>query len=497
MRLATTANIALHGLQTIDGVAADVGDRVLVKNQADASENGIYTASEGQWFRAADARTARTMQKGTTVTVQEGSANANKIFKFETLSPVIGDDALSVINVTPIFTADADASAFAFVIDEDDMASNSATKVPTQQSVKAYVDGKIIDEDNMASNSATKAPSQQSVKAYVDVEDRTRSGRTTYSGYTPVYDLATDTMSVQQYIDIGDQTIPSGADNQLDAIRIVGTVRNGDSFETLGGRGIAFVLDSYNCDAYNVIASVTLHSGAKGVKSLYGRAVMNSTDAYVSGDYGGVGVDAGVTLGAGNTSQSAFAIQLDISGAGTSVTEQMIHMDTDDGSRTVDYGIFAAAGLGLDGAFARAFNSGTGSFLMWQAPDAGGAGVHYTLFEVDDNAVIYQRNTSNRQLFRVNNGSLQLGNTTDAERKIEYFNSSGSFSAQAIGTGDYFRIGKEGGTDALRLKSSVSVLADTAMSILAQNNGGTGVKAVTLGAADSGGAGYRVLRVVN
>ncbi|TIT67787.1 MAG: hypothetical protein E5W90_07930, partial [Mesorhizobium sp.] len=84
VRLATTVNIALYGLQTIDGVATEVGDRVLVKNQADASENGIYTASEGQWFRAADARTARTMQKGTTVHVAEGSANGGKTFVFNT-----------------------------------------------------------------------------------------------------------------------------------------------------------------------------------------------------------------------------------------------------------------------------------------------------------------------------------------------------------------------------------------------------------------------------
>jgi hypothetical protein len=36
--------------------------------------------------------------------------------------------------------ADTSTSGFGFVVDEDDMASNSATKVPTQQSVKAYVD---------------------------------------------------------------------------------------------------------------------------------------------------------------------------------------------------------------------------------------------------------------------------------------------------------------------------------------------------------------------
>lgn len=56
----------------------------------------------------------------------------------------------------------------ATVLDEDDLVSDSATAVPTQQSVKAYVDNLIVDEDDMASNSASLLPTQQSVKAYVD-----------------------------------------------------------------------------------------------------------------------------------------------------------------------------------------------------------------------------------------------------------------------------------------------------------------------------------------
>jgi hypothetical protein len=39
-------------------------------------------------------------------------------------------------------TADTATTGYGFVVDEDNMASNSATKVPTQQSVKAYVDAK-------------------------------------------------------------------------------------------------------------------------------------------------------------------------------------------------------------------------------------------------------------------------------------------------------------------------------------------------------------------
>ncbi|MER9226854.1 hypothetical protein NKI39_14660 [Mesorhizobium sp. M0664] len=47
MRLAITGNIVLHDLQTIDGMAAEVDDRILVKDRGDLTQSGIYTPSEG------------------------------------------------------------------------------------------------------------------------------------------------------------------------------------------------------------------------------------------------------------------------------------------------------------------------------------------------------------------------------------------------------------------------------------------------------------------
>lgn len=49
-------------------------------------------------------------------------------------------------NANLIETTDADASTWAFVIDEDSFATDSATRVPTQQSVKAYVDAVAASE---------------------------------------------------------------------------------------------------------------------------------------------------------------------------------------------------------------------------------------------------------------------------------------------------------------------------------------------------------------
>lgn len=53
--VATTANITLSGLQAIDGYTTVANDRVLVKNQTTASQNGIYVAASGSWTRAGDA----------------------------------------------------------------------------------------------------------------------------------------------------------------------------------------------------------------------------------------------------------------------------------------------------------------------------------------------------------------------------------------------------------------------------------------------------------
>ena len=126
----------------------------------------------------------------------------------DALSELSGDsDDITEGSTNLFFTnARADARISNAIKDEDNMASNSATHVASQQSVKAYVDSQVaskdalselsgdtddvtegssnlyftnaradaritnalLDEDDMSSNSATKVPSQQSVKAYVD-----------------------------------------------------------------------------------------------------------------------------------------------------------------------------------------------------------------------------------------------------------------------------------------------------------------------------------------
>lgn len=75
-RAATTGNITLSGTQTIDGVALVANNRVLVKDQSTASQNGIYVVSAGSWSRAADANTWDELIKAFTF-IEEGTDGAN------------------------------------------------------------------------------------------------------------------------------------------------------------------------------------------------------------------------------------------------------------------------------------------------------------------------------------------------------------------------------------------------------------------------------------
>jgi hypothetical protein len=88
-RAATTAAIALSGLQTIDGIALAAGDRVLVKDQTDTTQNGVYVAATTSWRRGQDFDGARDVAEGTIIRVNEGSTWAGFFFALTTSGTVV------------------------------------------------------------------------------------------------------------------------------------------------------------------------------------------------------------------------------------------------------------------------------------------------------------------------------------------------------------------------------------------------------------------------
>src|SRR5210317_2076781 len=84
VKVATTGNIALSGTQTVDGVALSVGDRILVKDQTTASENGIYVVASSFWTRATDADADAEVTSGMFTFVEQGSVNSDTGFVLTT-----------------------------------------------------------------------------------------------------------------------------------------------------------------------------------------------------------------------------------------------------------------------------------------------------------------------------------------------------------------------------------------------------------------------------
>jgi hypothetical protein len=110
-RVATTANITLSGLQTIDGVTVVAEDRVLVKNQTTASENGIYLARTTAWVRTKDFDGSGDAVKGTRVYVHSGSAESGEYVVTTSDTFVIGTTSLAFGN--PSYQLDSDLEELA------------------------------------------------------------------------------------------------------------------------------------------------------------------------------------------------------------------------------------------------------------------------------------------------------------------------------------------------------------------------------------------------
>ena len=95
--VATTANITLSGLQTIDGYAVQAGDRVLVKNQTNASQNGIYVVvNGGAWSRSPDMDVAAEFPDSA-VFVQQGATLADTAWVQITDNVTIGTSNINWI----------------------------------------------------------------------------------------------------------------------------------------------------------------------------------------------------------------------------------------------------------------------------------------------------------------------------------------------------------------------------------------------------------------
>jgi hypothetical protein len=109
VKAVSSANHTLSGEQTVGGVACVTGDRVLLKDQSTASQNGIYVVSTAAWTRALDFDGNRDAVNGTLVVSTSGTAI---YYRLTTANPItIGTTSLTFEAVSGSVTAGSVAAA--------------------------------------------------------------------------------------------------------------------------------------------------------------------------------------------------------------------------------------------------------------------------------------------------------------------------------------------------------------------------------------------------
>lgn len=99
---ATIGNVdlATGGLLVVDGYQTIAGDRILVKDQNDATENGIYIASAGAWVRSADADEDGEIVTGMQIFVRNDGTHSGHghVYVMNAADPiVIGTDPVNFV----------------------------------------------------------------------------------------------------------------------------------------------------------------------------------------------------------------------------------------------------------------------------------------------------------------------------------------------------------------------------------------------------------------
>ncbi len=164
VQLVETADLTLSGEQTIDGTLTSTS-RVLLTGQSSLEENGVYVTAAGAWARATDLNESAEFSVGRLIVVREGTARGDTLWANQAAVGTVDTTAVDIDQVVDPKLAGIEALA-----DVTDATNVNAAGATMNSDTDVSSNGWVLDQDNMSSNDATKVPTQQSVKAYVDTE---------------------------------------------------------------------------------------------------------------------------------------------------------------------------------------------------------------------------------------------------------------------------------------------------------------------------------------
>ena len=328
VKVATVANRTLSELeagQAVDGYTLVEGDRILIKEQSTASENGIYTVnSSGAPTRAADANVSSEVTAGLFVFVEQGSTLADTGWVLSTDGTItLGTTGLSFVQ----FSSAGQVTA-----------GDGITRTGNVLSAKLKSNGGLVIESGNIAVDLGAA----SITGTLAVGDG-GTGATTLTGY--VYGNATGAMTASA-------TIPGSAiTGAMDNVTVGATTRASGAFTTLAANGA-------------VTMTVGTASTSTGTGTLVVTGGVGVSGAVTSGSVGTGAVDASgaVTMTQGTASTST--------GTGTLVVTGGVGVSGAVTSGSVGTGAVAASGAVTMTAGTASTSTGTGTLVV-----TGGVGV--------------------------------------------------------------------------------------------------------------------------
>ena len=290
VRVATTENSDLSGLDTIDGVTVVAGDRILAKSQTDGTQNGIYVAAAGSWSRATDCDVSAEVTSGFFTFASEGAANADSGWVLTTNDPItVGSTSLTFTQFSGAgqITAGIALTKSGNTLDVDLVDSTSSTSTSaaaTPASVKVAYDLAATKAKVTRQATAPSSPANGDIWIESDNSD---------VGY--VYDSSSSTWITFK----GD--LPADATTSVKGIVMLESVTNSSS--TTKAATPSAVKAAYDLATTSITAAGTAQTAADAATAAAASAIQ-ATTATAKGDLIAAtanGVVDNLAVGANNT----------------------------------------------------------------------------------------------------------------------------------------------------------------------------------------------------
>jgi len=320
-KLATTADVGdllASNAQpnSVDGVSLTINDRILVKDQGNTLQNGLYfvrsvgTGANGWWARTLDANQDAFVTGGLTVDVTNGTVNSNRTYRLTTPDPVyLGNTALSFTLVTG---APSGANTYVQFYDQNNQLGGSPGFTFNKTSNLVTISGNISATYVLGSGQfLTGLPagySNVNVKAYTESMGFQNYGNANVTAYTVTMGFTnfsnvniaayTQTQSYTNYsnVNVAAYTQTQSYTNYSNvnlAAYLGGAVTIGGNLTVQGNLIVLGNLTSINIETINT----TEYISSTGNLVIINSAPSTSTTTGVIVTQGGVGVGGNLYVG--------------------------------------------------------------------------------------------------------------------------------------------------------------------------------------------------------